>query len=314
MTLLDTLISMMTTPASHLLHHDRITLERMLPFCAPVPALALGVIAMQQAGVPAGAWLTNIAASAAGLILLAIVRCIPIPSTRWMQLALAMAGIAVILLTFTTSGVEGVHRWLSLGGLRVHASSIVAPLIIASVAAIARVQIVAAVAIAALTTIILALQPDAAQATSFAAACSTLLMCDFGRHRIRVSAGVTLLLVLGTGSFARRDPLPPVPHVEGILALLGGGSTGWAALGTVALLLLPLPFFAQFGRHRDAASLALGVYVALITLAPFWGTFPVPIMGYGVSPIVGYFVALALCHRTPPVGGDTSSTMSLVSA
>lgn len=272
-------------------------LAGLLWFCAPLPALALGVAAMQQAGVPAAAWLTNIAAGAAGLLLLAVVRFISSPATRRTQFAFAAAGVGALLLTFTSDGASGVHRWLSIGGLRIHASAIVAPLIIAMVAAIARTRIVAAIAIAALTTTILALQPDAAQATSFAGACSTLLALDFPRRRLQVSAGVTLLLVLAMTLFVRRDPLPPVQHVEGIMALLANRGSGWAALGMVALLLLPLPFFAQFRQHRNRAALALGVYVALITLAPFWGTFPVPIMGYGVSPIVGYFLALALCHR-----------------
>ena len=269
------------------------TFERLLPFCAAVPALALGVTAMRHAGVAAGAWLTNIAAGVAGLLLLAVIRCIPAPTTRRAQFALAAAGIATIVLPFMSSGADGVHRWLSLGGLRIHAASIVAPLIIVSVAAIARTRFVAAVAIAALTTTVLALQPDAAQATSVAVACSTLLLFESGRRRFQVWAGVTLLLTLAMGSFVRRDPLAPVRHVEGILALVADRGTGMAALGAVALLLLPVPFFVGFQRRRDRTSLALGLYVASITLAPFWGTFPVPLMGYGVSPIIGYFTALA---------------------
>jgi len=142
----------------------------MLLFCAPVPALSLGIIAMRVAGVQAGAWLANIAAGVIGLLLLAIVRRIPTPSKRRTQSALAAVGIATMLLPFLSRGVDGVHRWVSIVGLRLHASAIVAPLIIASVAAIVRRQIVAAVAISTFTTLILALQPDAGQATSFAAA------------------------------------------------------------------------------------------------------------------------------------------------
>jgi hypothetical protein len=74
----------------------------------------------------------------------------------------------------------------------------------------------------------------------------------------------------------------------------------------VALLLLPLPFFVVFRQHRDGFSLAFGVYIALISLSPFLGTFPVPIMGYGVSPIVGYFIALAFCVRTTDVVTDAA--------
>lgn len=64
-------------------------------------------------------------------------------------------------------------------------------------------------------------------------------------------------------------------------------------MATVALMLLPVPFFAAWHRRRGLVTLAIGVYVALTLLAPAWGTYPVPIMGSGASPIVGYFVALA---------------------
>lgn len=243
--------------------------------------------------------MTNIAAAVAGLLLLITVGRISRPTTRRTQFALAAAGIVMILLPFASSGADGVHRWLSLGPLRIHASSIAAPLIIAPLAAIAHVRLVAALTIAALTTTILALHPDAAQATSFAAASCTLLMFDSAQRRLHASVGVTLLLGLAISSFVKPDPLPPVAHVEGVLTLLAVRGTEWCAFGTATLLLLPVPFFVLFRRDGDLASLALGVYVALITLAPFWGTFPVPIMGYGVSPIIGYFIALALCTQTP---------------
>jgi cell division protein FtsW (lipid II flippase) len=304
---------MKTVPDPRTLQHDGTTLERLLLFCAPVPALALGVIAMRRADVAAGAWLANIAAGVVGLLLLATGKCIPTPSARRTQFALAAGCIGIVLLCFASTGADGVHRWLSLGGLRLHASSLVAPLLITSVAAIAPARLFTAVAIAAVTTTVLALQPDSSQATSFAAACSTLLLFDFRRRRFPISAGVTLLLVVAMSSFIRRDPLPPVPHVEGILVLVGAISPVWAALGALALVLLPLPFFARFRHDHNGTNLALGVYVALITLAPFWGTFPVPVMGYGVSPIIGYFIALGLC-RTTPVTDAGSTATSLVSA
>jgi hypothetical protein len=53
------------------------------------------------------------------------------------------------------------------------------------------------------------------------------------------------------------------------------------------------------------------VYVAMVTIAPAWGTFPVPIMGYGVSPILGYFIALALCARSTAIDGSVPSAPSM---
>lgn len=69
----------------------------------------------------------------------------------------------------------GVHRWVSVAGLRLHASSIVAPLILLWVVAAASHGIRGALFISTTSALILALQPDTAQTTSFAAASAVLL-------------------------------------------------------------------------------------------------------------------------------------------
>jgi cell division protein FtsW (lipid II flippase) len=251
---------------------------------------------MRQADIPAAVWRINIAATFAGLLLFALIRYLPRPRRQPTQIAFAVVAIAAILLPFASKGMLGVHRWVSLGGLRLHASAIVAPLIIAAIAAIARQSAVMAMAVALPSTIILALQPDAAQAFSFAAAGITMIALTVERQRYQ-AIGVLLLLAAATLSLTQNDPLPPVPHVEGILSLVVSTGISWAVPGIAGLLLLPLPFFASFARSGDHAALALGVYVTMTILAPLWGTFPVPVMGFGASPILGYFIALALCDR-----------------
>jgi hypothetical protein len=72
----------------------------------------------------------------------------------------------------------------------------------------------------------------------------------------------------------------------------------------VSLLALPLPFFffrAGRGAGRHAA-LALGTYVTITLLAAVTGNFPVPVMGYGVSPIIGYLAGLGVLMRAAPSG------------
>jgi cell division protein FtsW (lipid II flippase) len=273
--------------------HDRTRVQTLMLCCAPLPALALGVIAMRDAGLASSIWLMNIGAVVVGLIVLVAMRCVPAPAMQRTQFALAATALAFIVSTFIAPASDGVHRWLSLGRIRIHASSIAAPLLIVCVAAMVRTSSRGAIAIAAIATAILALQPDAAVAVSVAAACSVVMLYDSGRRGLPAAI---LLLALAVAAFARRDPLAPVAHVEGILTLFAAGSTARKLLGIVSLALLPVPFVAEFYRHRDPVSLALGVYLASITIAPFWGTFPVPIMGYGVSPIVGYFAALAFCE------------------
>jgi hypothetical protein len=269
-------------------------LPDLLSVCAPIPALILGVLTMRDAGVPASAWAMNLAACAVGLVLFAVVRYSAWFTSRSGWYWITIGSVTAILATFAFSGSDGVHRWVFLGGFGLHASAIVAPLIIACVATAPSGSL--AVATAAATALILALQPDAAQSTSLAAGCGVLLARD-PRLGSRARAGALVALIgCSLLSFLRADPLMPVRHVEGIFEVVSARGPAWALMATVALLLLPAPFFFTRARSREIVTLALGVYVALVTMAPAWGTFPVPIMGYGVSPILGYFIALA-CRR-----------------
>ena len=264
---------------------------------------------MRQLGVSTTVWSINIAATAVGLLIWFVVRRLPPPTRPATHALLAAASIATILLPFASGGLLGVHRWISLAGLRLHASAIAAPLIILCVAAAASRRISSGLAIATTAAIVLALQPDAAQTVSVAAACAVVLLRARTQHPGKVAAGLAVLLAISVASFTRPDPLPPVPHVEGIFAVVASNGLGSAVMATAALLLLPLPFFAAWHRHRRITSLALGVYVAMTVLAPAWGTFPVPVMGYGASPILGYFIALAVGVGGPSRDDELSSPM-----
>lgn len=269
-------------------------LAAALSVFAPLPALVVGIVAMRHLGVSAAAWATNVAATILGLLIWFFGRRVQ-PPRRWATLALlTTASIIAIVLPFVSGGMLGVHRWISLAGFRLHAAAIAAPLLILCVAAAASRRIAIALAIAATAGIILALQPDAAQATSLAAACAVVLMRESTKHPRQALLGVALLTAISTVSFIRIDPLPPVTHVEEIFNVVAAMGPAQATMATLALLLLPIPFFVAW--HRRSTAPALGVYIAMTLLAPLWGTFPVPVMGSGASPILGYFIALAIAH------------------
>jgi hypothetical protein len=271
-------------------------LRDLLSLCAPMPALILGVITMRQMGVRTSAWSMNLAACGVGLIVFAVMTSSASPPNRRAWYFVTIGSIAAILATFASHGLDGVHRWVFFGGFGLHSAAIIAPLLITCVATAPSWRL--AVATATATSMILALQPDAAQTCSFAAGCGAILAHDprLGpRERI---AGLVALAACSIGSFVRLDPLEPVRHVEGIFEVISARGPAWTLLATVALLLLPTPYFLAWARNRQIVPLALGVYVAMVTIAPMWGTFPVPIMGSGVSPILGYFIALALCVRS----------------
>jgi cell division protein FtsW (lipid II flippase) len=280
----------------------------LLPLFASIPALVLGVLTMRQLGVRPSAWSMNLAACAVGLLLFGVLRYSSWPATRSAWYLATAGSIAAILSTFAFDGLDGVHRWVSVGGFGLHVSAIVAPVIIACVAT-APGPYLAIVSVAA-TAILLALQPDAAQALSLAAGCGVILASDPRLGLRAKTGGLAVLLVCSIVSLVRPDPLQPVRHVEGIFEVVSAKGPAWALLAAVALLLLSVPFFVTWARRRDPAALALGVYVAMVTIAPMWGTFPVPVMGYGVSPILGYFIALGLSARPARSGSDAVNRAS----
>src|SRR5262249_16936765 len=139
----------------------------------------------------------------------------------------------------------------------------------------------------------LLLQPDAAQASAFAGALIVLLF--FCRQTSWVTwAAAPAALVCAAWSWMRPDPLLPVRHVEGIVGLAAQNGVLWLLASLASLALLPCPFLLSRGRDGRASpqALALGLYFVLNVIAPCFGPFPVPLLGYGVSPIAGYFVAL----------------------
>ena len=265
---------------------------------------------MRASGVPATAWGQNLAACVIGILLcLALAR--PRASRRGDAglLAAGVLALGCLAATWLDPGVQDVHRWLRLGPIRLHAGALVLPVVLATLAGLERAgrrHVSTLLAIA--TALLLALQPDAAQATAFAAGAVVLLL---PRNRVEGRAWIRLvpLLALAGLSWLRRDPLAPVPHVEGIVGLAMELGTGWGAAAVASLLLLPVPFFAAREQGEGRAGLAIGTYVVVTILAPAVAHFPVPVLGQGASPIIGYFAALGLLRRArgsvPPAGATS---------
>jgi hypothetical protein len=266
----------------------------LLFLLAPVPALLAGVLVMRASGVSAALWGQNAAAWAVGVLACLAVGRAPAAHGRgrWAD-AVAVLAVAALAATLLDPGVDGVHRWVKLGPVRLHAAAVLLPLLLAALATLARVRgWWAAAAVAAGVALALLLQPDAAQATAFAAGAVVLLLPGAGGRPPRL-AGLLPLPLLAALAWLRRDPVAPVPHVEGILGLAAGLGAGWVVAAVVALALLPVPFLLAGRGAESRVGLALAAYVAVTLLAPLAGSFPVPVMGYGVSPVLGYLLGVA---------------------
>ena len=85
-------------------------------------------------------------------------------SLRW---GVLLAGVGLLGATLPAPGLEGIHRWLALGPVRIHAGALLLPPLLV---VLLEIPWVAAGVGGPLVLVVLLLQPDAAQAAAFCAA------------------------------------------------------------------------------------------------------------------------------------------------
>jgi hypothetical protein len=244
-------------------------------FCA----VALGCWVARHSGVPTAVWARNIAGYAAGA-LLAWLFFVQAGRHNWRQAALAAAPLA-LLLTFTHAGLSGVHRWFATGPLSWNASFMLLPVAVVALAAF-RPGLNMPWVCAGIIQALLSLQPDASQATAFATACVVIA----GRVPLVRSAFV----LAAAFAWTQPDPLLPVAEVEGIYGLAMALSPLAAAAGALAAAAAAL---APLTIRRGSAGWALAAYFLVVSAMPLAGAFPVPLLGMGMSPIIGFWLGTA---------------------
>lgn len=261
-------------------------------------AVAAGCAVAAAHGVPAGSWARNLVAwgVGGGAAWLAVRRMSRLSGF----LVIAPAALAATLLN---PGQQGVHRWIDVGPLHVNAAAVFLPAAVVALASLAgqRWSWVAAAGMLGL----LVLQPDASQAAALGAGMIVVLASLRVPAPVR-AGGVAATVLAVAAACIRADPLVPVPQVEGIIALAWAWSPV-AAVGAGALLaaaaLHPLRLV---GRGRPfTPALALAACCAVQALAPAFGAFPVPLVGVGMSPVLGFWLgagALAAARRSNPAG------------
>lgn len=251
---------------------------------APKFALAVPVLAglgwMASAGAPSGYLIMNTAALA---LALACACWLPMPQSKGAVTALAATLLGLLWLTALFGiEVDGAHRWIGLGPLRLHTGYLVLPLLVACADRLSSRAAALIVSAAAVATVV---QPDRATCFALAAAASTIALA----RRDWPSVGaLTVTLVCAAAALRIPDHLLTVEFVEAVqtdaLAVrpLIGFALVLATLAPAALLI---------GRNRSALPVASFVIVAgLCALA---GPYPSILIGYGAAPILGFGMALA---------------------
>lgn len=254
---------------------------------APVPAVGVGAVVMGLAGVPPVVWGQNVAAVVLGVVMVFVVMRRP-QIRRGPAVWATLVMVALLAATLLTPGVDGVHRWLPIGPVRLHAAALLLP---PTLVLLAGTGLVASASVALAALLILLAQPDAAQACAFAAGWA----CLAARHGRRVILPIALALALAAVCLLRPDPLQPVPHVEGVVGLAFADAPLLGITSVAALLLVPIAIAVLL---RLPISLALATYTLGTLIAAWLGHFPVPMLGHGLSPILGYYLAVGVAHAT----------------
>ncbi len=287
---------------------------RTLGVACAAGAVILGLAYMMMAGAPTRYLGVNIGALAIGLTMLALLGRVASVAPRWIGGAtVAMAG-ALLGTAFVGTEVEGISRWVTLGGFALQPSLILLPLMVVAFSkwrsVMMTVGMVAAVAA-------IALQPDRAMGGVLVLGLGTRAMICRDRHSI-----VTLIASIAgfAVTLVRPDPLPAVPHVEQVLysSFDIHVGAGLAVLGGSMLLLVP----AIVGWQRDAGNratyAAFGAVWFAAVLGAALGNYPTPIVGYGGSAIIGYTLSLLTLPKRAGVGagrisgarGETAGALS----
>lgn len=264
---------------------------KYLVFLISLPALFFGVYTMTFLSVPKSIWQKNIAFD---LIIILLSIGYSLFNRQYLSqknnknsLNGLILLIFLLITPFLVKDIDGVQRWITILGFRLNIGLMITPLLIIQIDKLHDIKL--ALLCWLTITIIFLIQPDASQVMAF---CFSTIIILWSKNRVLYIKILLLIVSLASTAFAwfNLDHLPAVDYVERIQQISAQISWLYYVCSLTSLLLLLYPFF--INKSKSKTALSLGLYFALLLLATFWGNFPVFIMGYGISPIIGYYIAL----------------------
>ncbi|MGB5723612.1 MAG: hypothetical protein WBM39_04285 [Parasphingorhabdus sp.] len=266
---------------------------------AMIIVVLMGCVYMAVAGAPRAYLVVNGAALAAAIGLAVFLKR-PVPG--FSVIALTVFALALFVGTlFSSAEIDGIHRWIGVGPIRLHVGLLLLPAIISLVPGLRRELALLTIMVIGLTG---SLQPD--RATAFALLSGVFVLaiakCDKWSLGMLAFAGMSFLSTL-----LQIDPLQPVRFVEYVIADVWEFHPPSGVIMVVFLVLaLVVPLFGRSFRNQIplAASLATISGFAIISV---FGPYPTPLIGYSASAIIGYGLALGF-SGVRETGGSIGST------
>ncbi|WP_373489851.1 hypothetical protein [Parasphingorhabdus sp.] len=265
----------------------------ILTFATGVLAGLIGLAYLLVSGAPLSMLIVNSGAILVGFLLAL--------SLRWAGRAADSAVAATALIgAFLLLGtaifgyaIADAKRWLLIGPFFIQTSLMLLPLIAICFARIQNLRTILAVLVAGFA---MAVQPDRAMAAMLFGAVAVVGMM----RPNRLTFGAALFCALAfAATLLLPDRLPAVPFVDLILwsafdSSLWLGLTLW----TGCLLLVCPIFFVPKAQRTVPQYVFAACWLTLIAAAAI-GAYPTPIVGYGASAIIGYFLSLIFLHPGP---------------
>ena len=265
-------------------------------------AVAVGAWVCARHGVPARLWGLNLAAWMVGAVAAVLIGGATAARRGWVVVYVTPFLLAASL---AFPGRDGVHRWVSAGPLQVNIAMLILPMFVVALAATRSGQPGRWLAALA-CLLVLGLQPDASQATALGLALTVILGGEPVAARWRL-ASLAAIWGFVAWAWVRPDPLEPVPPVEEIFRLAAGQSTLLSVLGGLALAMSCLaPLSGAGSPAGKMAGRALAVLLLGAAVGPALGHFPTPLVGLGLSPILGAWLGVGLLCAMMAEGGRTA--------
>ncbi|MDD2371313.1 MAG: cell division protein [Firmicutes bacterium] len=261
-----------------------------------IPAILIGILGMIGNDVPISILLQNLVAMVIfGLMSIVFIN----KSVRINDEIIMVISLILLFLTLFGNDIDGVNRWIKLGIISMNIAMIVLPItLVASYNLLIKRKILYALIIIVSIAMLLVQQPDASQLMGFSIPVIIILFDKkININSILRNVISLLLILLMILSWIFVDNLSPVSYVEGILGLLNNVSPILLVMGIITLILIPLPFILFPPKEFRRLSICIGLYYSLIMISTIFGNFPIPFMGYGISPIIGYYIVIWYIRR-----------------
>lgn len=268
-----------------------------MPIITMLPAIIIGAIAMHLNSISTSIYIQNILY----FIILSFYSYFSLKNKfnffERKSITIIIICIITLLFTFINLGIEGVHRWIAIGPINLYVSVIVLPIIIINLwSLIKNGNFMIAITSMICVSIILTLQPDASIMTAFTIT-SIILLWD-KINPLSLTLLIVFLSSLSIFTWVFLDGLAPVEYVEGIFKLVSDMGIIWFILGVISLIIMIIPFLIFPPKKNKRLSICFGIYFITILISTVFGNFPIPLMGYGVSPIIGYFISIMWFTKT----------------